>query len=159
MLKSRTLLLVIAIACIGLLSYALYMQHVLDMQPCPLCVLQRYAFSAIAIFCLAGAAANVPRPAAALALLAALSGGAVAGYHLWVQAHPSVSCGIDPLETSLNTILTARWLPFMFQADGFCSTPYPPLFGLSTPQWAMVWFVAFALTLLWLVLRRTNAKW
>jgi protein dithiol:quinone oxidoreductase len=158
MLKSRTLLLAIAIACIGLLSFGLYMQNVLDMQPCPLCVLQRYAFAAIAIFCLVGAAANTPRAAAALALLSTLAGGGVAGYHLWVQAHPAVSCGIDPLETSLNTILPARLMPFLFKADGFCTTPYPPLLGLSTPQWAMVWFVAFALTLLWIMLRRPHAK-
>jgi protein dithiol:quinone oxidoreductase len=158
MLKSRTVLLGIALACIGLLSFGLYMQHVLDMQPCPLCVLQRYAFSAIAIFCLIGAAANTPRAAGGLALLSALTGGGIAGYHLWVQAHPAVSCGIDPLETSLNTILTARWLPFLFKADGFCTTPYPPLLGLSTPQWAMVWFVIFALTLIWVVLRRPSAK-
>jgi len=156
--KSRTLLLAVALACIGLLSFGLYMQHVLDMQPCPLCVLQRYAFAAIAIFCLVGAAANTIRPAAVLALLSALTGGSIAGYHLWIQAHPSVSCGIDPLETSLNTILTARWLPLLLKADGFCTTPYPPLLGLSTPQWAMVWFVALALTLLWIVLRRPHAK-
>jgi protein dithiol:quinone oxidoreductase len=158
MLKSRTLLLAIALACIGLLSFGLYMQHVLDMQPCPLCVLQRYAFAAIAIFCLIGAVVNTPRAAGGLALLSALTGGGIAGYHLWVQAHPAVSCGIDPLETSLNTILTARLMPFLFKADGFCTTPYPPLLGLSTPQWAMVWFVLFALTLLWIVLRRSHTK-
>ena len=57
----------------------------------------------------------------------------------------SVSCGIDPLETSLNEVITARWFPALFQADGLCTTEYAPILGLSIPAWALFWFVVFAL--------------
>ena len=58
-----------------------------------------------------------------------------------------LSCGIDPLETSLNTIPTARLLPFLFQADGLCTTEYAPIIGLSIPQWSLIWFAILAIVL------------
>jgi disulfide bond formation protein DsbB len=48
------------------------------------------------------------------------------------------------LETSLNEILTARWFPSLFQADGLCTTEYEPILGLSIPSWALLWFTVFA---------------
>ncbi|MFD2273786.1 disulfide bond formation protein B [Undibacterium arcticum] len=87
-MKSRHLLLAVALVCIALLAAAMYMQLGLNMQPCPLCVLQRYAFVAIAIFCLIGGLGGFTKPNAGLALIGALSGVGVAGYHLYVKAHP-----------------------------------------------------------------------
>ena len=89
-------------------------------------------------------------------MVSALTGGGVAVWHMWVKAHPTVSCGIDPMETSLNQIVTAKLLPILFKADGFCSTEYDPILGLSIPQWSFVWFVAFTLMLGWLALRRSR---
>jgi disulfide bond formation protein DsbB len=68
-------------------------------------------------------------------------------WHLWVKAHPGTSCGIDPLETALNTIPTAKLMPFLFNADGLCATPYAPILGLSIPQWSLLWFLVLTLTL------------
>jgi disulfide bond formation protein DsbB len=93
---------------------------------------------------------------AGFGMLAALAGAGVAGWHLWVKAHPTVSCGIDPLETSLNTIPTAKLLPFLFKADGLCTTEYAPIFGLSIPQWSLAWFVAFVLVLGWIAFKRAR---
>ncbi|MFC3110581.1 disulfide bond formation protein B [Undibacterium arcticum] len=153
-MKSRHLLLAVALVCIALLAAAMYMQLGLNMQPCPLCVLQRYAFVAIAIFCLIGGLGGFTKPNAGLALIGALSGVGVAGYHLYVKAHPDFSCGIDPLETSLNTIPTARLFPSLFKANGFCSTDYGPILGLSIPMWAMVWFVICSVVLVAVLRKR-----
>ena len=146
---SKTLLLIVAVISIALLGAALYLQYVEHMQPCPLCIIQRYAFAAIALICivfalLPGAAL---RFGAGLATLAALAGAGTAGWHLWVKAHPGTSCGIDPLETALNTIPTAKLMPFLFNADGLCATPYAPILGLSIPQWSLIWFLILAFTL------------
>ena len=35
--------------CFGLLAFALWLQHVERLAPCPLCILQRYALLLIAI--------------------------------------------------------------------------------------------------------------
>ena len=157
--RTRSVLLAAAFISIALLAVALYLQHGLDMLPCPLCVLQRYAFAVVAIVCLvaAGLSPNGQRAGAGLGTLAALVGSGIAGWHLWIKAHPTVSCGIDPLETSLNTIPTARLLPFLFQADGLCTTEYAPIVGLSIPQWSLIWFAILAVVLGRLALRR-NAR-
>lgn len=142
----KPLLLLTALACIAMLAVGLYLQLKLDMLPCPLCILQRYAFAAIALIALVTVAlpAAATRIGAALACVASLTGAGIAIRHLWVKAHPTVSCGIDPLETSLNKVLTAQWFPTLFQADGLCTTEYDPILGLSIPQWALVWFAIFA---------------
>lgn len=158
MKTSRSILLTVAILSLALLGFALYLQHIENMLPCPLCVIQRYAFAVVALVCIIGAALprSVTKFAATLGALAAAAGAGVAGWHLWIKAHPTVSCGIDPLETSLNTIPTAKLMPFLFKADGLCSTEYPPLFGLSTPQWALLWFIGFVIILGWAALKRSR---
>ena len=159
-MKTKSILLAVALICIGLLGYAFYLQHGREMLPCPLCIMQRYAFAAIAIICLIfvilpqGAA----RFGAALASIAGIGGAVVAGRHLWVKANPTMSCGIDPLETSLNTIPTAQWFPALFKADGLCTADYEPIFGLSIPAWAFVWFVLLSLLLLWAAFLRRDRR-
>ena len=155
MKSPKLILLAVAAAALALLGAALYLQFAKNMLPCPLCVMQRYGFLAVAVICLV-AACLPPRAAkasAGLAMLAALVGGGIAGWHIWIKAHPGVSCGIDPLETSLNQIFTAKLMPFMFEADGLCTTDYPSIFGASIPQWSLVWFVGFALVLGWCAFR------
>lgn len=155
---SKSILLAVAAVCVALLGTALYLQHVENMLPCPLCVIQRYAFAAVALICVI--AALLPRgairPGAFLAAASSLAGAGVASWHVYIKAHPTVSCGIDPLETSLNKIPTAELMPFLFKADGLCTTEYAPILGLSLPQWALVWFVILAVVLLRIALRRSR---
>ncbi|CAN5890152.1 disulfide bond formation protein B [soil metagenome] len=147
--RTKLSLIATTVSCVVLLLIALYLQLVEKMLPCPLCVMQRYAFAAVALSCLVALAlpAAVRRVGVALGLLSALSGIGIAGYHLWVLAHPEVSCGIDPLETGLNKIFIAKLLPVLFKADGLCDTPYPPILGLSIPAWAMLWFLLHGIIL------------
>jgi disulfide bond formation protein DsbB len=155
--QSRSLLLSIAVASFGLIGVALYLQHGLDMLPCPLCVIQRYLFLAIGIASLAGAFISKPKIAAGVGILAALGGLYTAGKHLYVLANPGLSCGIDPVETFLNKIPTATYLPFLFRADGLCEDATAPWFGLSIPQWSFLWFALFTMALAWALIRRSRA--
>ncbi|MDN4053794.1 disulfide bond formation protein B [Massilia sp. YIM B02763] len=156
MSSSRNILLSIAAVSIALVGVALYLQHVKDMLPCPLCIIQRYLFLGIAVFALIGAFANKIKAFGALALLSALGGLGVAGKHLYVIAHPGFSCGIDPMETALNKIPTATLLPSVFRADGYCEAATDTILGLSVPQWSAVWFVILALALVWALVRRAR---
>ncbi|MFZ6774905.1 disulfide bond formation protein B [Undibacterium sp. SXout7W] len=153
---AKPILFGIAFLCIALLGVALYLQQIEHMLPCPLCVMQRYAFIGIALSCLisAGNSGTTRRISIALGLASALAGIGVASYHLYVLANPAMSCGIDPLETTVNKVFLAQWLPVLLKADGFCDTPYPPILGLSIPAWAMIWFVVIAITLFTLLLQR-----
>ncbi|WP_426114251.1 disulfide bond formation protein B [Massilia sp. PWRC2] len=154
MIRLRSLLLALASVCLGLVAVALYLQHVKGLLPCPLCVIQRYLFLAVAVCCAIGAWAGKPKAGAALALIGALGGLGVVGKHLWVLAHPGLSCGIDPMETALNKIPSATLLPWLFKADGLCEDARDTLLGLSIPQWSALSFVLITLSLIYLLARR-----
>ena len=154
MTNTRPALLIIAFISLALVGAALYLQHVHDMLPCPLCVIQRYLFIAIAVFSLVGAYSKKPVIGTTLALLSGIGGLGVVGKHLYVIANPGYSCGIDPMTTVLNKIPTATMLPWLFKADGFCEAATDNVLGLSVPQWSAVWFAALTLALAWLLIRR-----
>ncbi len=156
MKTAKPVLLAVGFASLALLGAALYLQFGQNMLPCPWCIIQRYLFAAIALICLVAAflPQRFTRAGAGLGLLAAFGGIGAAGWLLWVKANPSVSCGIDPLETSLNKVFTAELLPFLFKADGLCTADYAPIMGLSVAQWSAVWFVIFAIVLGWAAFKR-----
>ena len=136
------------------------MQIVLQEAPCPLCILQRYALLFIALFAFIGAAMPGKRSVTVfetLVVLSALGGMAAAGNHVYVLANPSVSCGVAVLQPIVDGLPLANALPLVFQVSGFCTTPYPPVLGLSLAQWALV---AFTLTfvLVPLVIYRNRRK-
>ena len=152
---AKPALVLVALIAISLLGVGLYLQLVKEMLPCPLCIMQRYAFALTALFCLITIALpnQYLRAGAAAASLASIAGAGIAIRHLWVKAHPTISCGIDVLEVFLNKIVFANWLPALFQADGLCTTEYDPILGLSIPAWALIWFTIFAVSLSLLALR------
>ncbi|MES2149657.1 MAG: disulfide bond formation protein B [Pseudomonadota bacterium] len=154
MTNTRTLLLLIAALCFGAVGTALYLQHAHDLLPCPLCVIQRYAFLFTGTFCLIAAGATRQRLWAGLALASDAVGVGYLAKHLWVLAHPGLSCGIDPMETFLNKIPTATYLPWLFRADGLCEDARDTVLGLSVPQWSAVAFTVVTLALLAALLRR-----
>ena len=152
---AKPALVLVALIAISLLGVGLYLQLVKEMLPCPLCIMQRYAFTLTALFCLITVALpnQYLRAGAAAASLASIAGAGIAIRHLWIKAHPTISCGIDALEVFLNKIVFANWLPTLFQADGLCTTEYDPILGLSIPVWALIWLTIFAVSLSQLALR------
>jgi len=152
-MNSKSVLIATALVCFGLIGVAMYLQHVLFLLPCPLCVIQRYLFIAIGVACLIGAFSK-PKIGAGIGLLAALGGLAAVSKHLWVLAHPGLSCGIDPMETFLNKIPTATSIPWLFYADGICENATEGFLGLSIPQWSLIWFVILGVLMAWTLLRK-----
>jgi disulfide bond formation protein DsbB len=137
---NRQLLVSMAVACFAVIGGALYFQHVERMLPCPLCVIQRYAFLFAGVFALVAALAKNQKPWAALALVSALGGAFTVGKHLYVLANPGFSCGIDPTTTFLNRLPTASIMPWLFEADGLCESAGDLIMGLSIPDWSAVGF-------------------
>ncbi|AZG14275.1 MULTISPECIES: disulfide bond formation protein B [Cupriavidus] len=153
--NSRPYFLLIAIVSFALLGAALYMQFVEGYQPCPLCIMQRFAFVGIGVFSLLAAIAQNTRTLwQGLGMLSGVAGIAVAGYHVSLLLNPKSSCGIDPLENWVNALPTAKLLPQLFYSDGLCTAPLPPLFGLSIPAWSLIWLVILTLTLAVGLIRR-----
>ena len=137
------------VLCLGLIGFALYLQHAETLEPCPMCILQRYAFFGIAGVALVGAIHGARGPArrvyGALVALIAVAGGGIAAWHSWLQHFPpkSLSCGTD-LWYLLDTFPLAKALPAIFRGTGECSDVQWRLLGLSIPEWALVWFTIFA---------------
>jgi disulfide bond formation protein DsbB len=153
-LNTRPVLLTVGLGCFALIGAALYLQHVENMLPCALCVIQRYAFFGAGVFCLVGAVVAHPKPWIALAIASALGGLVAAGKQLYVLANPGFSCGIDPAQTFLNKIPTAQYLPWLFQSDGLCEDGREVVLGLMIPQWSALGFAMVVAVLLWVLLRR-----
>ena len=79
-----------------------------------------------------------------LVVLSAIGGIVAAARHVYILSNPAVSCGLDVLQPIVDGLPLAAIFPLGFQVDGFCSTPYPPVLGLSLAQWALVAFVLTA---------------
>ena len=142
-----------SLICLGLLGTALWLQHYgysgINYAPCPLCILQRIGYLGIGIACLF---AGIFKPLRKLLHLVAIGFGlfgfAVACRQIWVIIHPTVSCGLDPLEVFINRFGLTQSAPWFFKADGFCSAPLPPLLGLSVPTWSVIWFAILLTSLI-----------
>ena len=52
-LESRYAWACVLVACVGLLAFGLYLQHVQGLEPCPMCIVQRYAMTVIALLSIA----------------------------------------------------------------------------------------------------------
>nr|WP_311529756.1 disulfide bond formation protein B [uncultured Ralstonia sp.] len=153
--NSRAFFLLIAVISFGVVGYALYLQHVDGLQPCPLCILQRFAFLGIGVFSLLAALSSATRLLwHGLGMLSGLAGLCVAAYHVSLLLNPKATCGIDPIENWVNALPTAKWLPQVFEADGLCVGPMPPVLGLSVPVWSLIWLVILSLTLVVGMIRR-----
>ncbi len=149
----------IFVACAGLIGFALYLQEELGLEPCPMCILQRYAFIALGIVALV-AAIHGPKGLmlklyGSLVALIAIAGGGVAIRHSWVQHFPPKieSCGAD-LEFLVSSFPLSKALPKIFQGTGSCSTVDWTMLGLSIPEWALVWFAAFVAASIWIAFIR-----
>ncbi|UUZ51430.1 disulfide bond formation protein B [Massilia sp. B-10] len=138
--SNRQILIAIALTCFALVGGALYFQHVKDMLPCPLCVIQRYAFLFTGLFALIAAFTQKRTPWTALSLVAALGGLGTVAKHLYVLAHPGFTCGIDPYENFLNNLPTAKVMPWLFESNGLCESAGDLIVGLSLPQWSALSF-------------------
>ena len=142
--RERSLLVLLGLICVALVAGALYLQYFLHEDPCPLCIIQRYFFLLIAIFAFLGARFDNWRGVRLLEVLAALSalaGVLTAARHVYVQANPGFSCGFDALQPLVDSLPPAHWLPGVFKVAGLCETAYPPILGLTLPQWSLVAFV------------------
>ncbi|MDR2926003.1 MAG: disulfide bond formation protein B [Azoarcus sp.] len=147
--------------CAGEVCFgAIYLQGMLGIEPCPMCIMQRYALLGVGIVALAGALHNRAGILyGALVTLVALAGGGVAARQSWLQLYPpnTMSCG-PGLEFMLQSFPLTEVLPKLFRGEGDCSAVDWTLFGLSIANWGLITFVAIAIVTPWVVwlARRTG---
>jgi len=142
------------------LTFALYLEHVQGLEPCPLCVFQRVGLIGMGLIALLAFIHNPISNAMkrGYALLAAVAIGwsvAVAARHVWLQHLPPdkvPSCG-----PGLNYLVDA--LPFnavlkeVLSGSGECAVIDWTFLGQSLPFWSLLYFSLILLICLWQLFR------
>jgi len=156
----RRVLALVAAACVAMLAFGLYLQHVVGLEPCPMCIVQRYALILVAV--IAGITAALKSRGAhitgssLMAIVAGL-GAFVAARQSWLQWNPPeiASCGRD-LYGMIETFPLKRAIPMIFRGSGDCTQIDWTFLGLSIANWSFLCFVFFALVGIVLVARRAR---
>lgn len=147
----------IALWCVASLAYALYVQHGMGLDPCPLCILQRIAMMGIGVAALLAAVFASWRKLFSLVLLAPAGWGiATAARHVWIQnlppeKVPECGAGFDFMREAFGL-----WeaIKVAFEGSGDCAEVDWSFVGLSMPAWVLIMFVGLALASLYFGFRR-----
>jgi disulfide bond formation protein DsbB len=160
-LSVRQWLVLVCAGTVGLLAFGLYLQHGVGLEPCPMCIVQRYAMVLVAL--LAGLTALAKARATqaggiVLTLLAAGFGGFVAARQSWLQWYPPevVSCGRD-FYGMIETFPLQRAIPMIFKGGGDCVAIDWTFLGGSIANWSFLCFGAIVLVSLLLLHRLLRA--
>jgi len=156
-LRPRALYLGVALVCAALIGAAMYLQFHENLEPCPLCILQRYAY--VLVGGLALVAAILPplagRFVASLGIVSALTGAGVGVWHVWLQLHPPAVSACGPsLEYLVGNLPLGRALPRIFQGYADCTNVDWTFLHLSIPAWSVIWLLLISAALVLAVSRR-----
>jgi protein dithiol:quinone oxidoreductase len=159
----RRVFALVSASCLAMLVFGMYLQHVVGLEPCPMCIVQRYALILIGV--VAGLTAATQRKNLYLAgdgLLVLLAGfGAfVAARQSWLQWYPPevASCGRD-FYGMIENFPLQRAIPMIFRGSGDCSKIDWTFLGGSIANWSFLCFMAIALLALvsiWRLVKSQN---
>ena len=146
--------------CTALMGVALYLQHALRLEPCPLCVFQRIFVIALGLVMLVAAihdpAGAGRRVYGALVAILGLMGVGVAGRHVWLQHLPAdqvPECG-PGLEYMLDAFPLTETLSLVFKGSGECAEVQWTLLWLSIPEWTLLIFLGLTVFGIYLLVTR-----
>lgn len=148
-----------AVAAISM-AFAYYLEHQLELVPCPLCMTQRVFVVLTGVIALLAALHNPAgwgrRLYGGLCTLAAITGGAVAARHVWLQHLPEdevPACG-PSLEYMLDTLPFSETISLVMMGDGNCAETVWTLLGFSIPEQTLALFIVLIAVGVWQTLRR-----
>jgi len=138
-----------ALSALGMLAFGLYLQHVEGLNPCPMCIVQRYALIGVLVFALAGWRVKRMRGFMVMGGLVTLVSGFgafVAARQSWLQWYPPeiVTCGRDFYGMVENFPIN-RVVPMIFKGSGDCTQVDWTFLGGSIANWSFICFVGYAL--------------
>jgi disulfide bond formation protein DsbB len=158
----RRVLALVGIACLAMLGFGLYLQHVVGLDPCPMCIVQRYAVLLVGL--IAGLTALAHRRGlllggSLLMVLAAGFGAFTAARQSWLQWYPPeiASCGRD-FYGMIETFPLQRVIPMIFRGSGDCSKIDWTFLGASLANWSFLWLGFFTVVGLVLVAKLARRR-
>ena len=157
---ARQCLVLMALACLALLGFGLYLQEVQGLVPCPMCIVQRDAMLAIVFGSLiaalfkdrSGFGHRAWMAGAGWVLISAAFGAFVAARQSWLQWYPPeiLTCGRD-FYGMIEAFPLQRVVPMIFKGSGDCAAVTWTFLGGSIANWSFVCFVGLAGTALILI--------
>ncbi len=135
------------LACVGLIVAAMIFERQGE-NPCPLCLLQRYAVIAVGIVYLVAAVIHpkklwFSRVFSVLLLLTAIIGAALSARHIWIQSLPDDQV---PACTAPLHVLAEDWgwqktlERVIIEGSGDCHDSSWRFLYLTMPTWVLIWF-------------------
>lgn len=157
---NRVINLGIFATCVVTIAIVLYMEHVMLLSPCGLCISQRVFVMACGFTCLASAIHNPgatgQRNYAYVAAGMCVFGSYFAGRQIWLQHLPEdqvPACG-PGLTYIFDNFPFIETLNFLLKGDGNCAEVQFRFLGLLTiPEMAMVAFALLFSACLYMALR------
>lgn len=148
------------LATVLFLAYALYSEYYLFLNPCPLCMVQRYIYVLIGLLYLL---TFIKPPIAwgrkifaGLLGLVSLLGMAVSGWHVRLQHLPAElvpDCG-PGLDYMLEVFPMKDIIKELINGSGDCAEIVWQFLGLSMPTWSFICFLGmFFYTIFWLKIK------
>ena len=163
-MAGRWIFAVVFLVCAGLLGVAFYMEHVMGLEPCPLCWLQRFGFMGAGLVSLLaflhGPAGWGARVYGFLLALTAGTGLGIAGRQLWLQSLPAdqvPACG-PSVDYMLEVLPWMEVLTTALRGTGDCAEVVWRFLGLSIPGWTAVFFSLLVLVGLFFLFRRPQPR-
>lgn len=159
----RRVLAAVAAICVAMLAFGLYLQHgPAKLEPCPMCIVQRYALILVAVVAAVGAALKGRMAhivCGGLLVLFAEFGAFVAARQSWLQWYPPeiASCGRD-FYGMIETFPLKRAIPMIFRGSGDCTKIDWTFLGASIANWSFVWFSIFTAVGIVLVVRQWRRR-
>jgi protein dithiol:quinone oxidoreductase len=132
------------LGCVSLLAVGAYMQFVLELEPCPLCISQRLAILATGILYLLAALHNRGRNIYAIVIaLSASIGAAISIRHIWLQHLPpeEVPECSPGLEYVFQNFPLGETIKLMLTGTGECAKVDWTLLGFSIPEMTLAAFL------------------
>ena len=160
-LPFRILALLLFAICAAMLAFGLYLQHAKGIEPCPMCIMQRYALAACGLI---GLLAGLHDPGrrgvsvyGAFLAVAAIAGLGVAARQSWMQWYPPAVSECGPgLEYMLESFPLSAALPMIFRGAGDCSVVDWTFLGLSIANWSLLSFTTILVALTVYLLQRAR---
>jgi protein dithiol:quinone oxidoreductase len=144
--SSRIIFGLLFFGCSFLIAVALFMEHQMGLEPCPLCILQRIMVITAGIIALIAAIHHPGETGikiyGGLVIASAATGGGVSGRQLWLQSLPAdevPACGAS-LEYMLDVFPLTEVLSMVLSGDGTCAEILWTFLGISIPGWTLVGF-------------------
>lgn len=127
-----------------------YVEYILQITPCPLCLLQRFCFIGLALFFFISMFTLTHRIVCMLLNLStsllALLGASLAARQIWLQHIPNLSTQCEPsLQYMLSHLSLSQVLFKIIQGGSTCAERGIEILDFNLAEWALLAFTLFFL--------------